>query len=242
MKRSPINRKNRLWQNISSNLPYLLFWPVFGLLFLGVERLWIRDSYHPISCSLDNKIPFCEFFLIPYLFWFVFLIGMLTYTLFQEPPAFKKMMQFILITYTAAMVIYLVFPNCQELRPVSFARDNFLTRLMADFYQFDTNTNVCPSLHVVGSIAVLLCAWHSRRFSSPGWRTAFTLTAILISISTVFLKQHSVLDVLGALPLCLVGGWIVYGRQNNSSALQKEPHGSSKENLGPSTNEQRRLL
>ena len=44
------------------HLKYLIYWPIFGLLFLTVERLWIRESYYPISCSLDDRIPFCEFF------------------------------------------------------------------------------------------------------------------------------------------------------------------------------------
>lgn len=230
MGRSPTIQQNSLRQNIAGCFPYLLYWPVFGVLFLCVERLWIRDSYYPISCPLDDWIPFCEYFVVPYLFWFVFLVGMLVYALFWEPTAFKKMMQFIMITYTAAMVIYLVFPNCQQLRPVSFERDNILTQFMAAFYQFDTNTNVCPSLHVVGSAAVLLCAWHSRRFSSPGWRAAFTLAAVLISVSTVFLKQHSVLDILAALPLCLIGYWAVYGRHKKRSRKAGPPaqsHGAA---------------
>lgn len=44
------------------HLKYLLFWPVYGLLFLTVERLWIRDSYYPMHCALDDRIPFCVFF------------------------------------------------------------------------------------------------------------------------------------------------------------------------------------
>lgn len=209
------------WQGMAGCLPYLLYWPVFGVLFFCVERVWMRDSYYPVSCPLDALIPFCEYFIFPYLFWFVFLAGMQVYALFREPDAFKKMMRFIMITYTAAIIIYLVFPNCQQLRPVAFARDNILTRFISAFYQFDTNTNVCPSLRVAGSVAVFLCAWHSKRFSSPGWRVAFTLTTILISVSTVFLKQHSVVDVLAALPLCLVGYWAVYSRQKRKEAQKK---------------------
>ena len=57
------------------HLKYLVFWPVFGVLFLIVERLWIRDHYTSIHCSLDDLIPFCECFLILYLFWFALLIG-----------------------------------------------------------------------------------------------------------------------------------------------------------------------
>lgn len=192
------------------HLKYLAYWPVFGLLFLVVERLWVRETYYPISCPLDDAIPFCEYFLVPYLFWFVFLVGIHIYTLLFDTESFKKLMRFIIVSYSAAMLIYILFPNCQELRPVVFERDNLFTRFMEGFYQFDTNTNVCPSIHVIGSVAVALCAWNSRHFNTTGWRIIFVATAFLISVSTVFLKQHSVIDIFAALPICVIGYWVVY--------------------------------
>lgn len=195
------------------HLKLLLYWPVFGLLFLTVERLWIRETYSPISCPLDDLIPFCEFFLIPYLFWFIFLVGIHIYTLLYDVESFQRLMRFIMLTYSAAMVLYILFPNCQELRPVAFERDNIFTRFLEGFYQFDTNTNVCPSIHVIGSAAVTLCAWHSRHFCTPKWRITFSVIAILISLSTVFLKQHSILDVLAALPICGIAYFLVYHRK-----------------------------
>lgn len=195
------------------HLKYLFYWPIYGLLFLTVERLWIRDDYFPMYCPLDDAIPFCEWFLMPYMFWFVFLIGMLLYTLLFDVESFKKYMQFIMITYTTAILIYILFPNCQELRPLVFERDNLLTRFMSGFYQFDTNTNVCPSVHVIGSVAVMLSAWHSKHFSTKSWKYIFGITAFLISISTVFLKQHSILDVVAAIPICVVAYVIVYGKR-----------------------------
>ena len=186
------------------HLKLLLFWPLFGLLFLYVERFYPVSSYHVVHCVLDDYIPFCEFFIIPYLFWFVYLIGMLVYTLFFDVETFRRLMKFIIITGAVAILIYLVFPTCQELRPLSFARDNIITRFMAGFYQFDTNTNVCPSLHVTYSLAVMFSAWNSQKLQSPGWKWAFGISALLICVSTLFVKQHSVIDVLAALPLCLL--------------------------------------
>lgn len=183
----------------------LLYWPVFGLLFLFVERIYQVDFYYPMYCSFDDLIPFCEWFVFPYLFWFVFLVGIHIYTLLYDVEAFKRLMKYIILTYTATIVIYLLFPTCQELRPVVFERDNLLTRFIAGFYQFDTNTNVCPSIHVIGSMAVMETALWSKTICSKRWKAAFVIVAILISISTVFMKQHSVLDLLAAVPLCLVG-------------------------------------
>lgn len=204
-------RFNKLNTSEYKHLKYLLYWPIYGMLFLIVERLWIRECYFPMHCAFDDMIPFCEYFLIPYLFWFVFLVGISLYTLLFDVKSFEKFMKFVMITYTVAILIYIVFPNCQELRPALFERDNVFTRFMTAFYQFDTNTNVCPSIHVIGSAAVLLTAWHSKHFGTQGWRIAFSIVTALISISTVFLKQHSVLDVLAAIPICVIAYHMVFG-------------------------------
>lgn len=187
-----------------SHVWWLIYWPIFGVLFYTLERIWIRDYYHPMYCGLDDFIPFMEIFLIPYLFWFVFLIGIHVYTLLFDIAAFRRLMVFVMVSYSITIVVYTLFPNCQELRPVEFERDNFLTRFMAGYYVFDTNTNVLPSLHVIGSVAAVVGAWDSRHFSGTGWRIAFSVTAFFIAISTVFLKQHSILDLFAAIPVCAV--------------------------------------
>lgn len=222
MKHTMVDYRSLRFHNLNSpefrHLYYLLFWPLYGLAFMTVERLWIRPYYFPIHCSLDDLIPLCEIFLIPYLFWFIFLIGMHIYTLLYDTEAFVRLMKFIIVSYSLAILIYIVFPNCQELRPVVFERDNLFTRFLAGFYQFDTNTNVCPSIHVIGSVAVAASAWNSKHFSTPTWRIVFWVIALLISVSTVFLRQHSVLDLLAAIPVCLIAYWAAFrvpGRRYN---------------------------
>lgn len=204
------------------HLKLLIFWPILGLFFTFVERFYNVGHYYSMHCPLDDMIPFCEWFLIPYLFWFVYLIGTIVYTFFFDVAAFKRMMYFIIITYSITMLIYLVFPTCQDLRPTQFARDNVLTRFVAWFYNFDTNTNVCPSIHVLGSVAAMLGLCDCRRLQNPKLKLLFILLCVLICISTVFMKQHSVLDVLAALPLCVIAYPICYkaGRHEKVSAVQ----------------------
>lgn len=206
MKARPVDyrhlRLNDLRREEYAHLKLLLYWPVFGAVFYYLEWLQPQRDYHVMYCAADDLIPFCELFLIPYLFWFLFLIGMHLYTLLYDVASFRKMMRFIIVTYTAALVLFILFPTCQQLRPAVFPRDNVLTRAMAAFYHCDTSTNVCPSLHVVGSLAVVFAAWHSHGFRKRWRRAAVTLTGVLISISTVFLKQHSVIDLAAALAIC----------------------------------------
>ena len=215
-------RFSKLNKDEFRHLKLLIFWPIFGLLFTFVERFYNVGHYYSMHCPLDDMIPFCEWFLIPYLFWFVYLIGTIVYTFFFDVAAFKRMMYFIIITYSITMLIYLVFPTCQNLRPAQFVRDNVLTRFIAWFYNFDTNTNVCPSIHVLGSVAAMLGLCDCRRLQNPKLKLLFILLCVLICISTVFMKQHSVLDVLAALPLCAIAYPICYkaGRHEKVSAVQ----------------------
>lgn len=194
----------------------LLYWPIYGAFFFFVEKMYRPDGYYSVWCPLDDAIPFCELFLIPYLFWFVYLIGMHVYTLIYDVAAFRKMMYFIMITYSATIVIYLIFPTCQDLRPAEFERNNFLTRFMAEYYAFDTNTNVCPSIHVIGSLAVMLTSFHCKDFGR-GVKIAFAITGILIALSTVFVKQHSVIDLAAAIPICAIAYFICFRRKRKNN-------------------------
>ena len=205
-------RLNRLRTPEFSHVQYLLFWPIYGLAFLILERGPAR-VYPVVECALDAQIPFCEYFVIPYYLWFVYLGVMIVYSFFWDVPAFRDYMRFTMITYTITCIVYIVWPSCQELRPETFARENFCTTIVRGLYVFDTNTNVCPSLHVIGSAAVLFASWNSKAFSSRGWRILMTVLAVLISSSTVFLKQHSILNIAAAAVVCAIAYPLVFSNR-----------------------------
>ncbi|MBQ8563133.1 MAG: phosphatase PAP2 family protein [Firmicutes bacterium] len=219
--RNPVRDYRKLRpENLSTDtyihLKLLAFWPVFGWLFWFAEQVIPLEACHAVHCSLDDQIPFLEVFVIPYVFWYVYLVGMHVYTLLYDVEAFRQMMKFIIITYTVTLAIYFLFPNCQNLRPDVFERQTALTEIVADIYAADTNTNVCPSLHVVGSLAVCFTSWHCRRphgFPGKIWTVGLTLCAMLISASTVFMKQHSVIDVAAAVALCAPVYWYCFVRE-----------------------------
>lgn len=193
------------------NLMLALFWPLFGLCFYAMEWLVPQRSYHVMYHPIDDRIPFCELFLIPYLFWFVFMVTAYLYTFFTDPGAFRRLMLFTIATYGAGLVMFAIFPTCQNLRPVSFERDNVLTRLMAWFYTCDTSTNVCPSLHVCGSLAAAHGFTDTKRFSTRGWKWVIYGVALLICVSTVFVKQHSIIDTICGFALSSLVWMMVYG-------------------------------
>ena len=192
------------------HIKLLLYWPVYGLLFLYFERIRIC-TYHPIESVLDDYIPFVPQFIIPYFFWFVYLIGGLMYFFFKDINTFKRSMWFIIITYSITSVIYFVYPTCQMLRP-AITDNGVFEKIVSGLYAFDTNTNVCPSIHVLGSMAVCFSFFKCESINKNRvlFQTLNLVIALLISFSTVFLKQHSIIDVFwgfvlsfAAYPFCI---------------------------------------
>ena len=199
---------SRLGQPEYNHLNLLLFFPAYLLSFLLLERLSTETVYHPVHCTLDDWIPFNEWFLFPYLAWHVLIPLMVLYTLRHDVPAFNRLMWYFISTYCVTLAVYCLYPTCQELRPEVFPRDNLLTRAVGLSYWFDTSTNVCPSMHVSGVLGLWFTAKECRRFSTKGWRTVWGVSVILICLSTMFLKQQSVIDVIAALPVSLIGRFI----------------------------------
>lgn len=202
-----------------SHIKLLLYWPLYGIVFLVLER-FLNVEYNVVYSPVDDLIPFCEVFIIPYYFWFLFIIGIHIYGFFFDVKTFKDYMYYTILTYTLTVIIYIIYPTCQNLRPTEFARDNIFTDVVSFLYGFDTNTNVCPSLHVIGSFAVYFASRKSKAFSGLGWRIAFFATAVLISASTVFLKQHSIVDVFWALIICAVCHPLVFERDKVKNLIR----------------------
>lgn len=191
------------------HLQYLAGWIGYFTLYFLTEALIPSDKCFVVYTPLDDIIPFCEYFIIPYFGWYLLIVGSLLYFMFYNPDNFKNLMKFIIVTQVTAMIIYILFPNRQDLRPVDFPRDNFCTDLVKLLYSLDTNTNVCPSLHVAYSIGIA-STWLKEK--SVTWRIKMPVVVfcILVCMSVSFVKQHSLVDVYVAIPVCILAEIITF--------------------------------
>lgn len=215
-------RLSRLNEPRFAHLKYLSGWIVYFIFFFLTENLIPAEACRPIHCRLDDLIPFLEGFLIPYVFWYVLIAISLLYFALYNPDSFKKLMTFIIVTQITAVAIYILFPSRQDLRPAVFPRDNILTRCIGLLYRLDTNTGVCPSLHVAYSLGIA-SVWLREKGVSRLWKGFVVTAVLLICLSTVFIKQHSVLDAAAALPVCLLAEIITYGRSWWLPRLKRRP-------------------
>lgn len=186
-------------------IPYLIW-------FVWLEkRLVAPTQIHIMECGLDHRIPFCEYFIIPYILWFAYIGVTWLYLCFFDKRGFY---QFIISLYsgmTLFLIISTVFPNGLDLRVDFDANKNIFTKLTAFIQVADTPTNVFPSIHVYNSIGACVALWKNEAVKKrPILKSFIMLLTVSICLSTVFLKQHSVIDVIGAFILYAVFYWVSY--------------------------------
>ena len=172
----------------------IIYFAFYMICFMLLEE-YVRPKFW-ISSDLDAYIPFCAAFLIPYLAWFPLVPGMFWYFYKHEPESFLHVRRMAIIGLTICLAIYALFPNGQLLRrPI--VGDDILSQLVILLRKTDTPTNVCPSIHVFMTVNVALAGLRSRAMGTQRSRQAALLVlSVLICLSTVFLKQHSVVDLV----------------------------------------------
>ena len=217
-------RLSRLKEPRFSHLLLLSGWLIYFALYFLTERLIPEERCHEIHIRLDDLIPFCELFVVPYVLWYVLVVGSLLWYLLFDVRRFREMQIFIMITQAGAMLVYILWPSIQNLRPESFPRENFFTWILSIIYSFDTPTGVFPSLHVAYSVGIA-SVWLKDDSAPRIWKGFVVFAAVLISAATAFTKQHSAADILGAIPLCLLAELLVYGKQWWLPRMKK--HGKS---------------
>lgn len=207
MRKPVVDYRTLRLSNITSpqfrHLFLLLGWIGYFILYFLTENLIPAEDCHPVWCKLDDIIPFNELFVIPYVGWYVLIVVSLGYFLLYNVENFKGLQTYIIITQAVAMVVYIVWPSRQDLRPAEFPRENVLTWIMGLIYSADTNTGVCPSLHVAYSLGIA-SAWLKEKSAAWYVKLIVVVFVILVCLSVAFTKQHSVVDIFAAMPVCLL--------------------------------------
>lgn len=172
----------------------------------------ITTDYHLIYTTLDDKIPFIEYFIIPYTLWFLFIAVTVGYFFFfGEKSEFYRLIILLFSGMTIFLIISTIYPNGLQLRPETFTRDNIFVDMVKQLYAVDTSTNVLPSIHVYNSLGAYIAVSHCNKLKQHRWIQILTLLlTISIILSTMFLKQHSIIDVVAAFFMAGILYIIVY--------------------------------
>lgn len=200
---------------------YKYAWPLLYVFiympwFIILEKIYTADypGLHIIHSVLDDYIPFNEWFIIPYVLWYLYIPAIYVFLFYHSKNEFYRLCAFEFTGMTLALLFCTIYPNGLNLRPEVLHHDNILSYFVQFIYHNDTSTNVCPSMHVFGTLAAHIClvkSPHMRYSNTRKWIKVFSaIMAVLICISTVTLKQHSIIDVFAAIGLTIVLYFVVF--------------------------------
>lgn len=188
----------------------LLYVFIYMPWFVWLEKN-VTTNFHVIHMNIDDKIPFCEYFVIPYLLWFLFVPAVMIYEFFYSKSEFYRACALLFGGMTIFLIICTVWHNGLNLRQDISYHDNICANLVRILRDTDTSTNVFPSIHVFNTLGCLIALFESTGMKKRYLIKALaTILSILIIMSTVLLKQHSMADVIGGFVLAAILYVIVY--------------------------------
>ena len=191
--------------------PYVWIYPIYMTIYLiwfftlnGVEN----EVVHIIHSPIDDLIPFNEYFVFPYASWFLALFFTPIVFMWMGKEDFLRLIFIMYVGMTICLIVYMIYPTGLDLRR-PLEHDNFASDMVALIRSKDVSRNVCPSIHCSTSTAIILCHWFSRRLS--GKKPIYLVVKILVTIwmcsvivSTLFVKQHSIIDIYWGVGLSIV--------------------------------------
>ena len=199
-------------------IPLIIYGVIYLSWFTWLERTNTKN-YHIIHMAVDDRIPFCEVFIIPYLLWFAYVSAVVVFLFFSSRTDYFKACAFLFTGMTVFLIISTLFPNGHDLRLAAMPRDNIFTAMITALWKADTPTNLWPSIHVYNSIGAHLAVMHNEKLRSrKPILIGSGILAFSIILSTVFIKQHSVFDVLTGIIMGTLMYVLVYRRDYITAA------------------------
>ncbi len=187
----------------------LLWFAVAYGIFYILTFFWLESRDVPINIVYsrwDDIIPFCEYFIVPYFSWFVYIGFTIVYFLFfcREQEERKRFTYSFCFGMTVFLLVSYVYPNGHNLRP-ELVGDSIFMKAVGFLHWIDTPTNILPSMHVYVTVVCSVALLRQQSLCNrKGFRPGIWVWCILIVLSTLFLKQHSVVDVVLALLLNII--------------------------------------
>ncbi|MEK2600764.1 phosphatase PAP2 family protein [Burkholderia arboris] len=166
---------------------------IFFLLERGVTPRYV------LATALDARIPFIAWSWFVYVAFFPFVIVLAAYA---RPSAFAAFKEAVLIAFVLGVVCFLLVPEAVPRPDVAEIGNAFVRHRVARMWQLDLAANGFPSLHV--AVTCLAC-----RMLTDRRRIVAASIGLLICVSTLTLKQHTVADVLGGVALAMISAlWV----------------------------------
>jgi membrane-associated phospholipid phosphatase len=190
--------------------PYRVTLPmvIFGLLvpfYIFIGELTPGRIVHVPVLFLDRLVPLQPAWSLVYGSLYLFLILLPVFLLRQEEHIRRTVLAYLMV-WISAYVCFLVYPTMAP-RPEKVLGEGFAVWGLQFLYSADPPYNCFPSLHVAHSFVSALTCYRLHR----GVGIAAALCASLVGVSTLYTKQHYILDVIAGIFLAFAA-YVVFLR------------------------------
>ena len=217
---------------------------VFGIVYFGLQYGMYRLGHYlsivigtidrAWECKLpliDDLIPLIPAFVVIYVFSYVFWIFGPVAVSLTKKEHFKNYIIGLSLAYLIGFLFFIFLPTYMDrvkegLMDLS-SRPGFFYGLLATVYGADGSDlafNLFPSYHCLISFYCYLGVRRQPEISK-GFRVYSLVMALLISCSTVFTKQHYILDVVSGIAIAAICYVIVNkwdpGREFHTESVQE---------------------
>jgi membrane-associated phospholipid phosphatase len=213
------------WKKYSP-LALMLVFPFLGMMYQWTNRA-DQDVYSLLT-AYDQAIPFIKYFALPYVVWIFYIYVCLLYFFKKDLSVYYRALLTYIVCTLTCYAIYSVFQTTVP-RPDLTGDDPF-TWLVNYIYDRDQPFNCFPSIHCLSSYMMMRLVWTSS-FRNKWNVTLITGMSTLIILSTLFMKQHVILDALAGILLVETSMAIMllvelYIRESRSPQRDKTTYGA----------------
>lgn len=188
-------------------------WAMLYLVFYLITFFTLDNVLKPkyiIYSPIDDLIPFCEYFILPYSTWFMVFPAALVYFMIKDKTEFQDLWFIMFTGMNLSFLINVLFPTGLDLR-TDLPNRNICAALVNAIRAADDPVMVCPSIHCSSCSAIIIVAAKSKYLKGhlPLRITMIAMNALII-ISTLFVKQHSIIDVFWGVGVSIILAIICY--------------------------------
>ncbi|NOU63124.1 phosphatase PAP2 family protein [Paenibacillus sp. LMG 31461] len=194
--------RTKAWMSYLLACSGLLLIPLVGLIYIHLNQ--DNGAAYSLMTDLDRQIPFIKGFVVPYLSWYVFLAVGFLYLAYRDRANYIQTLVEFIIGLLLCYSVYAIYQTTVP-RP-DIEGGDWLLRTVQWVYRSDEPFNCFPSTHVLTAYLMMRAYLRSKRIAMPH-TIIVTSMAILIIVSTLFVKQHVLMDIVGAV---LVAEGVVY--------------------------------
>lgn len=175
-------------------LSLILSIPIINVIYELINNS--HRGVHYLTTDIDRTIPFLKVFILPYISWYFFIFACLFYFCFKEKDVYYKTLVAVNVSLLVCYLVYFSFQTSVP-RP-ALAGSDILSRLTSLVYRYDRPFNCFPSIHCITSY-LMIKAVDASTIKNLFAGLAVKAEAVLVIASTLFVKQHIIVDAVSAI-------------------------------------------